>query len=133
MRFNFLNKHLKKISPTKTTPEVILDRNGIIRMTGRLIPENPEEFFYSIEEWINEYFCDPAKITRIEIYLEYINSAASKYLFYIVHKVINIRLENNTERFVVNWYYKNDDEDMLEKGKVFSMNLGVPFNFLKID
>ena len=128
-----LRKNQKIISPTKITPEVILDRKGIIKMTGRLIPENAEEFFIPIEEWINEYFCNPAEITHIEVYLEYINSTSSKYLFYIIHKIINIRLQNNIERFEINWYYKDEDEDMLEKGTIFSLNLGVPFNFIKIN
>lgn len=101
-------------------------------MTGRLIPENAEEFFNPIEEWINEYFCNPAEITRIEICLEYINSTSSKYLFYIIHKIINIRLRNNIERFIINWYFKDEDEDMLEKGTIFSLNLCVPFNFIKM-
>lgn len=127
-----LRKNQKILSPTKITPEVILDKKGIIKMTGRLIPENAEDFFNPIEEWINEYFCNPAEITRIEICLEYINSTSSKYLFYIIHKIINIRLQNNIERFKINWYYKDEDEDMLEKGTIFSLNLGVPFNFIKI-
>ena len=127
-----LSKNRKIFSPKKNTPEVILDTKGIIKITGRLIPENAEEFFYPIEEWINEYFCDPAEITCIEICLEYINSTSTKYLFYIIHKIINIRLLNNTKRFIVNWYYRNEDEDILEKGRLFSSNLNVPFNFIKI-
>jgi SiaC family regulatory phosphoprotein len=129
---NALSKKQKIFSPTRNTPEVILDTKGIIRMTGRLIPENPEDFFRPIEEWINEYFCNPAEITKIEICLEYMNSSGSKYLFYIIHKIINIRLENNIKRFIVNWYYRDEDVDMLEKGTVFSTNLNVPFNFIKI-
>ena len=128
-----LRKNPKILSSTKITPEVILDRKGIIKMTGRLIPENAEDFFNPIEEWINEYFCNPAEITYIEIYLEYINSTSTKYLFYIIHKIINIRLQNNIKRFIINWYYRDEDEDMLEKGTVFSLNLGVPFNFIKIN
>jgi hypothetical protein len=127
-----LRKNQKILSPTNNTPEVILDRKGIIKMTGRLIPENAEEFFKTIEEWVNEYFCNPAEITRIEICLEYINSTGSKYLFYLIHKIINIRLQNDTEKFLINWYYRDEDEDILEKGRLFSSNLDVPFNFIMI-
>jgi hypothetical protein len=127
-----LKKTQKILSPTRSTPEVVLDRKGIIKMTGRLIPEDAEEFFNSIEEWINEYFCDPAEITCIEISLEYINSTGYKYLFYLIHKIVDVRLQNNIERFKINWYYRNEDEDMLEKGKFFSTNLNVPFNFIVI-
>lgn len=84
-----------------------------------LIPENPEELFHPIEVWIDEYFCNPAEITSNGICFEYNDNVASKYLFYIVHKVINVRLEIKTERLVIYCYYKADNEDIVEKGKVF--------------
>ena len=120
------------ISSTKSTPEVILDPKGTIKLTGRLIPENAEDFFNPIEKWINEYFLDPADITCIEISLEYINSAGTKYLLDMIKKITQVHLRNNQEKFIINWYYKDEDEDMLEKGRFFSSDLDVPFNFIKI-
>ena len=55
-----MSKTQKIILPTKNTPEVILDSKGIIKLTGRLIAENAEDFFNPIEEWIYDYFKDPA-------------------------------------------------------------------------
>lgn len=127
-----MSKKRKIIYPTNKTPEVILDPKGIIRMTGRLIPENADEFFNPIEDWINEYFCDPGEVTTIDICFEYINSTGTKYLFYIIHKIINIRLLNNPSRFKINWYFKSDDEDIRDKGKLFAQNLNVPINFIEI-
>jgi len=72
-----LNNNQKIISRTKNTPEVILDTKGIIKLTGRLITENPVDFFIVFEEWIEEYFKKPAEITYIEIYLEFINSVGN--------------------------------------------------------
>ena len=115
---------------TKKTPEVVLDKGGTIRLSGRLIPENAEEFFSPVEVWINEYFCDPVPVTTLDFDLEYINSSGFRHMFYIVHKIINIRLLNDPERFRVNWYYRPEDEDMLEKGKLLSQNLNVPFSFI---
>ena len=60
-------KNQQIISPTKNSPEVILDSKGIIKITGRLIPENAKDFFNPIEDWINEYFENPADITTVEI------------------------------------------------------------------
>lgn len=116
---------------TKKTPEVVLDKGGTIRLSGRLIPENAEEFFSPVEVWINEYFCDPAPVTTLDFDLEYINSSGFRHMFYLVHKIINIRLLNDPERFRVNWYYRPEDEDMLEKGKLLSQNLNVPFSFIQ--
>ena len=128
---NTLCKNQQIISPTTSTPEVILDPKGIIRITGRLIPENAVDFFKPIEEWIDEYFCSPAEITCIEIFLEYINSASSKFLLYTIDKITHIHLKNNKNKFIINWYYQAEDDDMLEKGTFFSSDLNVPFNFIK--
>ena len=121
-------KNQQIISSTINTPEVILDPKGIIKITGRLIPENPLDFFITIEEWINEYFNNPAEITCVEIYLEYINSTGTKYLLDLIHKITHIHLKKNKKKFIINWYYKDEDEDILEKGTFLSSDLDVPFN-----
>jgi len=127
-----LSNNPQIISPTKNTPEVILDPKGIIKLTGRLIPENAEDYFSLIKEWIDEYFKNPAEITYVEVRLEYINSAGTKYLFDIIHRITNFHLKKNKKKFIINWYYENDDEDMLERGTFYSSSLDVPFNFIKI-
>jgi hypothetical protein len=127
-----LSQNQKKISQTKITPEVILDPKGVLKLTGRLISENPLDFFNTIEEWITEYFKNPAEITCIEICLEYINSAGTKYLLDLIHKIIHIHLGKNNKKFIINWCYKEEDEDMLEKGTFFSSVLKVPINFITI-
>jgi len=120
------------ISSTKSTPEVILDPAGIIKLSGRLIPENAEFFFNPLDEWMNEYFDDPAEITYIEIYLEYVNSVGTKYLLDLIRRITHFHLRKDTKKFIINWYYKDEDEDILEKGNFFSSNLEIPFNFLRI-
>ena len=118
-----MSKNQKIILPTKNTPEVILDPKGIIKLTGRLIPENAEDFFKPIEEWINEYFKNPANITTVEICIEYINSTGTTYLLDIIHKITHIHLQQNTKKFIINWYFKDDDDDMLEKVSFFFFGL----------
>jgi hypothetical protein len=127
-----LSKNQKIILPTKNTPEVILDPKGTIKLTGRLIPENAEDFFKLIEKWINDCFKNLAEINCVEISLEYINSVGSKYLLDLIRKITNIHLKKNTNKFNINWYYNDKDEDMLEKGTFFSSFLNIPFNYIKI-
>ena len=49
-----------RISPTKNTPEIILNPEGIIRIKGRSIHENVTDFFEPVEEWVSEYIKNPA-------------------------------------------------------------------------
>ena len=127
-----MSKNQKILLPTKNTPEVILDRKGIIKLAGRLIHENAIEFFNPIDEWINEYFYNPSDFTCIEICFEYINSEGIKHLLDFFHKIIHIHLKNDMKKLIINWYYKDDDEDILEQGTFFSSVLKVPFNLIKI-
>ena len=127
-----MSKNQQIISSTNNTPEVILDPKGIIKLTGRLISENAKDFFKPIEEWIKEYFLNPAEITCVEISLEYINSVGIKYLLDIIHQITYVHLKKNTKKFIINWYCSEEDEDILEKGRFFSSDLDVPFNFIKI-
>jgi len=127
-----LSENQKILSPTRNTPEVILDPKGIIKITGRLISENPIDFFNPLDELINEYFLSPADITCLEICLEYINSEGTKHLLDTIRRIIHIHLKNNKKKIIINWYYKDDDEDMLEKGTFFSSVLNVYISLIKI-
>jgi hypothetical protein len=127
-----LGNFQKIILPTKNTPEVLLDPIGIIKLTGRLIPENAEDFFNPIEEWMNNYFINPADITTVEICIEYINSVGSRFLLNIIHKITDDYLKKNKKKVVINWYYKDDDDDMLEKVSYFASDLNIPINLIKI-
>jgi len=119
-----------KISPTKNTPEILLNPDGIIRVRGRSIHENVAEFFAPIEDWITHYIINPANTTYVDMNLEYCNSASAKVLIHMLQKITYVRLKD--KKFVFNWYYEDGDDDILERGEYFAAILDVPFNFIKI-
>jgi hypothetical protein len=89
-------------------------------------------FFTKVEDWIKEYFRNPADVTNVEIQLEFINSVGSKFLLDLIHDITQIYLLNNTKKFEIKWLYEEADEDMHEKGTFFSSVLKVSFNFIRI-
>jgi hypothetical protein len=119
-----------RISPTKNTPEIILNPQGIIRIKGRSIHENVTDFFEPVEDWISEYITVPAEITSVDMNLEYFNSASAKVFIHILQKVTYVTLKH--KKFVFNWYYEEGDEDILERGEYFASVLDVRFNFIKL-
>jgi len=119
-----------RVSPTKNTPEIILNPQGIIRIKGRSIHENVTDFFEPVEDWISEYITVPAEITSVDMNLEYFNSASAKVFIHILQKVTYVTLKH--KKFVFNWYYEEGDEDILERGEYFASILDVRFNFIKI-
>lgn len=121
-------KELRLIA-TKNTPEVVLNPDGVIRIRGRSIHENVSEFFSPIDKWITEYIEKPADTTQVDMILEYFNSASAKVFIQLLQKVTYVSLKD--KKFVVNWYYEDGDEDILERGEYFSSVLDVPFNFIR--
>jgi hypothetical protein len=120
-----------KISPTKNTPEIILNPEGIIRIKGRSIHENVTDFFAPVEEWVTGYIIVPAEVTCVDMNLEYFNSASAKVFIHLLQKITYVSLKH--KKFIFNWYYEEGDEDILERGEYFSSVLDVPFNFIKIN
>lgn len=119
-----------RIAPTKNTPEIILNPEGIIKIRGRSIHENVTDFFAPVEDWISNYILAPAEVTYVDLNLEYFNSASAKVLIHLLQKITYVSLKH--KKFIFNWYYEDGDEDILERGEYFSSVLDVPFNFIKI-
>lgn len=119
-----------RISPTKNTPEIILNPEGIIRIKGRSIHENVTDFFEPVEDWISTYITVPADITSVDLNLEYFNSASAKVFIHILQKITYVTLKH--KKFIFNWYYEEGDDDILERGEYFASILDVSFNFIKL-
>lgn len=118
-----------EIRSTINTPGVILDPKGFIELKGRLIAEDPSEFFNRINAWLGEYFRNPVNTTSVRIELEYINSAGTKSLMDMVK---DIRFNCKDRKVNITWCYEKPDEDMLEKGNFISSITGMLFEFHEI-
>jgi len=119
-----------RIQATQSSPEILLNPEGMIRIRGRSIHENMFEFFKPVEDWVNEYIKSPADVTCVDMSLEYFNSASAKLLIQLFQKISHVQLKN--KKFIINWYYEEGDEDIFERGEYFSSVLKIPFNFIRI-
>ncbi len=119
-----------RIQATKSSPEILLNPEGMIRIRGRSIHENMFEFFKPVEDWVNEYIKSPADVTCVDMSLEYFNSASAKLLIQLFQKISHVQLKN--KKFIINWYYEEGDEDIFERGEYFSSVLKIPFNFIRV-
>ena len=118
------------ITQTKNTPEITLNPDGIFKIKGRSMNENISDFPKQVEDWIDLYISDPAELTCIDIYLEYLNTSNLKFYITLLKKIRYILAKN--KKYIINWYYEEGDEDIVEKGEYISSCLEVPFNFIMI-
>jgi hypothetical protein len=119
------------IEGTSKTPSVKFDPNsGLIEIKGRSIPENSIEFYKPMVDWLEKYAKTPKTKTKVNIQLEYFNTSSSKCILDVFKKLEEIHKSNNEVQ--INWYYEEDDEDMLEAGEDYESIIRVPFKMIEI-
>ncbi|MBN2683620.1 MAG: DUF1987 domain-containing protein [Bacteroidales bacterium] len=120
------------IEGTPKTPTVNFDAtSGKIEIKGRSIPENSIEFYKPLVDWLESYSSGPASLTEVNIQLEYFNTSSSKCILDVFKKLESIHKAGN--EVVINWYYEEDDEDMLEAGEDYQSIIRIPFKMIEIE
>ncbi len=117
------------VKKTSNTPEVFFSPSeGILKIEGRSIPEDPGDFFDNIINIITRYYQDPKELTKVDIKLEYINSGSSKYMLELMR--ILKRNYDAGHDCIVNWYYEEDDESIQELGQHYQATVQIPFKII---
>jgi hypothetical protein len=121
-----------RIDGSKQTPEIDFNgQTGILKISGRSIPENTFEFFNPILLWLDTYSAEkPAKVVA-KVKLEYFNTSSSKYILEVLKRLksfLNDGCDVNVE-----WYYEEDDEEMMETGEDYQDVSGLPFEIKPIE
>lgn len=119
------------IEGTPKTPTIKFDAStGVFEIKGRSISENSVDFYKPLIDWLDSYKEDPNDKTTVNIRLEYFNTSSSKCILDVFKKLESIyKAKNEVE---VNWYYEEDDEDMLEAGEDYESIIRVPFKMIEI-
>ena len=120
------------IEGTPKTPTVNLDpSSGKVEIKGRSIPENSIEFYKPIVDWLESYSSVPKDLTEVNIQLEYFNTSSSKCILDVFKKLETISKAGN--EVIINWYYEEDDEDMLEAGEDYQSIIKIPFKMIETE
>jgi hypothetical protein len=120
------------VEGTKQTPALEFNaETGIFKISGRSIPENTPDFYMPIIHWLAEYAENPKEVTVLEFRLEYINTSSSKFVFEVIKKMEKLSLAGNDVQ--INWYYEEDDEDMMETGEDFADIVDIPIHLIEVE
>lgn len=101
---------------------------GIIELVGKSLPEDSLTFYIPIEAAVKDYIANPQPTTNINLRLEYLNSSSQKRILEIL-SLFEAVVELG-HQVVINWYFNQDDEDILEEGKDLAKTLTLPINFI---
>jgi len=119
------------IKATRKTPAVNFNAtSGLLELSGRSTPENTEEVFLPMIQWLEQYLKNPAEETVLQTCVEYYNNPSLRQLQKILKHLENHSAQGN--RCLVKWIYEQDDEDMIETGKEYSELFKLPFEMIEI-
>ena len=120
-----------RIEKTLKTPFIEFDpAKGVLTMEGRSIPEDPEAFYNEVYSTMVEYYKSPQKRTSYHFQFEYINSGSSKFVLRFFH-LIKKQYDAGHD-CIINWYYEEDDENILDLGQHYKSTFKLPFKFVEI-
>lgn len=120
------------IEPTRVTPLVNFDPDkGLLEIKGRSSPENSILFYQKIIDGLDEFAQSDREKLQANFSFEYFNTSSSKCLFDVFKRLS--KLDELGKKLVINWYYEEDDEDMMEAGEDYADLLDLEFNFLEIE
>ncbi len=117
---------------TSETPEIALDLNkGVLKFSGRSLPEDAKSFYKEILEWIIFYAKNPKKGTRAIFAFDYFNTASSKMILEILD-ILKV-IEAKDDSMKIEWHYLEDDEDMHEAGEDFAEIADLKFEYFSYE
>jgi hypothetical protein len=125
-----LESELFTIAETKTTPEIRFDLSwGILDIRGLSIPEYPGQFYQPLIDSILLYNQKQRETSTINFSLKYYNSSSARSILTILNTFL---ANNNSSKIVVNWYYNQMDDDLLETVKDLEELSGLKFKYLQV-
>lgn len=118
------------IKPSGRTPEILLDPEGLIRISGRGLSAHRTEVPGQILKWLDDYVSNPAETTYVVLAFEYLNSYNTTILVSILRKIQEIH--GTSKKLVVRWLYEHDDDDILERGQYIASVIDLPLEYIPI-
>src|SRR6056297_3808261 len=126
------DKDVVDISASERTPKIYFNKNqGTIKLSERAMPENARLFFGPLLEWIEKYVQTPKDKTYIHLDLEYFNSSTSKLIIQMLNPLKEI--EKKGKELIIEWYYMEEDDDILDSGKTFEELSGLKFKYISYE
>ena len=118
------------IEQTDDTPFIIIEEEqGFILFKGKSIAVYANSFYNPLLQKIEKYVNKKPSDTKVIIDLEYFNTISSRIILEMF-KILK-QLVKKGFYLKIDWYYDEDDENMLDCGQDFKDILGdIPFNLI---
>jgi hypothetical protein len=103
---------------------------GFFEIYGRSV-EEPHKVLQPLLEAFEERLHKPSGEITFNFKMSFFNTETTRIFLTILEKLKRYQAQMNGQ-VVINWYYAEDDEEMLQSGNEFSEVVEMPFNYTPI-
>ncbi|MCQ2974645.1 MAG: DUF1987 domain-containing protein [Bacteroidales bacterium] len=115
--------------PTNTTPKIDFNNeSGNLSISGCSLPEDSDDFFTPIFDWLQDYIQTPNTDTKFEFNFDYYNSSTLRKVVEIILILKKIQSPNTVK---IMWYYDEGDETSQENGEDIQSVIGIPMELIE--
>ena len=113
----------------KDAPEIHFNaETGVLSIDGNSYPENPLDLYEKLNKWLKKYMNEIKGQLILNTKINYLNTSSSKCILDILEALE--RYYKSGAKVQVNWYYEEDDEDMLQTGEELCEDLELPWKMI---
>ncbi len=111
-------------------PKIVMDPDtGVVEIQGESYHEHISEVFKPIFEWLDNYLKKNGRSITINFKMTYFNTSSARR-FLEVFTLLEYYQNNKKGKVDINWYYQENDLDILESGQEYAEDLNLNFNFI---
>jgi hypothetical protein len=120
------------VEKTKKTPLIHINlKENKFLIKGPSFSENIIDIYNPIIDWIDDNIPNLDIELTCELYFTVLNSASHKKIFQILIR-LNSYLDSG-KKIKVQWFYDEDDEDIMEMGEDLTELINIPFDIIPVN
>jgi hypothetical protein len=105
------------------------DTNGEVWITGESYHEYTQEVFQPVFKWFEDYTQKTGKKLTLNFKMNYFNTSSAR-IFLELMRIAENYAQKKKGKVQVNWYYEEEDMDMLDSGEKYKQDVKIPFNLI---
>ena len=118
------------IEGSETSPEVMIDANyGVIEIKGNSTLLAPDAFYKQLARWIHAFNLGDPSTRTVNIKFEKVDGRSLRCMLFLLQELEQI-YKTSSNNLVVNWFYTEKNDQILNLGKKYRTNVELPFNLV---
>jgi len=129
---SFFNVHIEQSADRFTPTFYGSMEEGFIKFEGEFYTSYTDDFIVPIFAWLELFLSHKPKNLRLEFWMKYFNTSASRKLLEFMEILERYNKRNQAE-IKIFWYYLEDDKGSLEEGQLYQDEISLYFEIVEVD